>query len=191
MKTQLDGRTRKRLAAMTRVQDVAVSLFKKKGYDAVTVEDVAREADVGVASIFRNFGTKEALVLWDDYDPMLLEAIARHLRAKKKPLQAVRVALAEQIGGIYEREKGRILKRADLTARTPALAAAARVNVHQLRAGLEQVFAPFVKDRLHRSLLAAVLASTLEVAVEEWRRQRARVDLAELLDDAFDALRQL
>lgn len=186
-----DGRARRRLSTMTRVQDVAISLFRKKGYEAVTVEDVARAADVGAASIFRNFGTKEALVLWDEYDPMLLAAVSRHLRAKQKPIEAVRLALEEGIAEVYDRERARILKRADLIARTAALAAAARLNVQALRDGLEQAFAPYVRDRMERALLAALLASTLEVSVEEWRRHRGRHRLDALISAAFELLERL
>lgn len=195
MSTQLDLRTRKKLKAMTHVQDVAIGLFKKRGYDAVTVEDVAKAADVGVASIFRNFGTKEALVLWDEYDPALLQAIARHLEAqpakRKRPLEAVVLAVVEEVAAVYETERTRILSRADLIAKTPALMNAARLGTHALREGLERVLEPHVFGRLHRDLLAAVIASTLEVAVEEWRRSRARVALDGILRSAFDTLERL
>ncbi len=173
---------------MRRVQDVAIELFERHGFGAVTVEEVAREAEVGVASVFRNFGTKEALVLWDEYDPALFEAISRRLREKRAPLDAVRGALVEQVGAIYGRDKKRILRRTNLTMKTPALAAAARLNVHQLRAGFEKLLEPHVEDRLRRELLGAVLASTLEVTVEEWRRLRGRAPLATLLTRAFKLL---
>lgn len=186
-----DLRSRKKFAAMRRVQDAAVRLFERHGYDAVTVEQVAREAEVGVASVFRNFGTKEALVLWDEYDPALFEAIARRLATKQPPLDAVLGALIEQLSDVYARDKKRILRRADLTMKTPALAAAARLNVHQLREGLSALLKPRVSERLRRELLAGALASTLEVTVEEWRRLRARTTLETLLEHSFAMLREL
>lgn len=195
MIAQLDGRTRKKLKLMTTIQDAAIALFKKRGFDAVTVEDVAKAADVGVATIFRNFGSKEGLVLWDDYDLALLAAIARHLEAqparKKRPLEAVVLAVVEEVAAVYENERTRILTRADLIARTPALRDAARLGTHSLREGLERVLEPHVFGRLHRDLLAAVIASTLEVAVEEWRRSRAKVSLDGILRSAFDTLERL
>ena len=176
---------------MRRVQDAAVELFERHGFDAVTVEQIAREAEVGVASVFRNFGSKEALVLWDEYDPALFEVIARRLGAKQAPLDAVLGALTEQLGEIYARDKKRILRRADLTMETPALAAAARLNVHQLREGFSALLEPRITDRLQRELLAGALASTLEVSVEEWRRLRARTPLETLLRRSFALLRKL
>jgi AcrR family transcriptional regulator len=190
MATQ-DLRTRKRLAVMRRVQDAAIELFERHGFATVTVEQVARAAEVGVASVFRNFGTKEALVLWDEYDPALFDAIARRLGERRRPLDAARAALVEQVGAVYARDKKRILRRTELTMKTPALAAAARLNVHELRSGFEKLLEPHVRERLQRELLAAVLASTLEVTVEEWRRLRARVPLATLLVRAFKRLEDL
>jgi AcrR family transcriptional regulator len=185
-----DLRSRRKKAAMLRVQDVAIGLFEKKGFEAVTIEDVARAADVGAASVYRWFTTKEGLVLWDDYDPALFDALRAQL-AIRDAIPAVVRALTEQLGAFYEHDKRRILRRADLISRSPALANAARLSVHLLREGLVKVLGAKVKDRLHRELLAAVIAATLETAAEEWRRQRARVPLERLLRTAFQTLERL
>lgn len=176
---------------MRRVQDVAIELFERHGFDAVTVDQVAREAEVGVASVFRNFGSKEALVLWDEYDPALFDAISRRLVAKRAPVDLVLDALTEQLSGVYARDKKRILRRADLTMKIPSVAAAALINVHLLREGLANLLKPRVSDQLQREVLAGAITSTLEVTVEEWRRQRARVPLETLLKRSFAMLRRL
>lgn len=185
-----DPRASRRLAAMRRVQDEAIGLFEREGFGAVTMEDVARAAGVGVASVYRYFGTKEGLVLWDEYDPGLLEAVSAELAAHA-PVAAVRRALGAQVGAVYTRDKARILRRADLIAATPALTAAARLGTHGLRAGFAGVLAPHVADRLRREVIAAAVVSTLEVAVEEWRRARGRMSLARVLERAFAALERL
>ena len=60
---------------MRRIQQVALDLFDERGYRNVTVERVAAEAGVSPSSIYRYFGTKEMLVLYDEYDPQILELI--------------------------------------------------------------------------------------------------------------------
>ena len=45
------------------VRQVAIYLFRRDGFDAVTVEDVAVAAGVSPSTIYRHFGTKDALVL--------------------------------------------------------------------------------------------------------------------------------
>ena len=108
---------------MRRIQDVALTLFERRGFEAVTVDDVARAAEVGVASVFRNFGTKEGLVWWDEYDPLLFEGIAARL-GKLPPLEAVCEAACAGLDQFYSDDKKRLLRRTDLAAKTPALAAA-------------------------------------------------------------------
>lgn len=180
----VDGRVQRRLESMRRAQDAALDLFEKRGFDAVTVEDVARAADQGVASLFRNFGTKEALVLWDEYDPLLFEAVARHLETRS-PLEALSAGVQEALGAVYEHDRKRVLRRADLMATTPALLLASRAGLHALREGLSAVLAAKVKDPLERELLGAVFAVTLEVAVEHWRKEKGRRPLGTILRQAF------
>jgi Bacterial regulatory proteins, tetR family len=38
----------------------------RQSNEAVTVEKIAAEAEVGAASIFRYFGTKNRIVIWDE-----------------------------------------------------------------------------------------------------------------------------
>lgn len=185
-----DGRVTRRLQAMRRAQDAALELFEERGFDSVTVEDVARAAEVGVASVFRNFGTKEGLVLWDEYDPLLFEAVSGHLKTKS-PLEAMSAGVSDALGSIYQRDRRRVLRRADLMAKTPALQLASRAQVYALREGLGQVLAPKVKDPLERELLCAVFGAALEVSVERWRKERARRPLAVILEEAFRLVARL
>ncbi len=183
-----DGRTERRVIAMRRVQEVALDAFEAKGWAAVTVEDVAREAGVGVATLFRNFTTKEGLVLWDEYDPALFEHVERHLSAGRTPAKAMLEGVCEALTVVYAKDKERILRRADLIAATPALAAAAHLGVRDLREGIERLLERRLGDRLARAVTAASLAATLEVAVEEWRRRRGRVALETVMRAAFAEL---
>lgn len=175
---------------MTRAQEVALDLFESRGFDAVTVEEIARAADVGPASLYRNFGTKEQLVLWDPYDPLLFAAVARHLE-RQPPLRAVRDGVIEAIASVYDADKKRVLRRAEIIANAPTVRAASREGLTALREGLAQVLAPKVKDALERELLAAVFTSTLEIAVERWRLRRGREPLAALVRQAFQLVARL
>ncbi|AYF76111.1 TetR family transcriptional regulator [Nocardia yunnanensis] len=66
---------RRKVEAMSRIQRVALELFDEHGYREVTVERVAGAAGVSPSSIYRYFGTKEMLVLYDETDPQTLEVI--------------------------------------------------------------------------------------------------------------------
>ena len=56
----IDGlRERKRADSRARVVDVALPLFAEHGYEAVTVADICRAADIAPRTFFRYFPTKE------------------------------------------------------------------------------------------------------------------------------------
>lgn len=88
-------RERKKTATMRHVQATALDLFETQGFDAVSIEQVAKEADVSPSTIYRYFGTKEGLVLHDAYDDRLLDALRRNLLAEKSLAASVTVALDE------------------------------------------------------------------------------------------------
>lgn len=66
---------RKKAQSMQAIQRAALALFEEHGYGNVTVERVAAEASVSPSSIYRYFGTKEMLVLHDEYDQQFVELL--------------------------------------------------------------------------------------------------------------------
>ena len=68
-------RERKRLSAMRTIQERALDLFDERGFDAVTIEEIAAAAEVSPSSVYRYFGTKEGLLVADEFDSMSHEAI--------------------------------------------------------------------------------------------------------------------
>src|ERR1700712_29679 len=54
-----DRRTRKRLATRQTISDVATRLFLDRGFDQVTIDEIAEAADVGRMTVFNHFPRKE------------------------------------------------------------------------------------------------------------------------------------
>ncbi|MBV9822588.1 MAG: helix-turn-helix transcriptional regulator [Actinobacteria bacterium] len=73
-----------------------MTLFSERGYDAVTVADVARLAGVSVATVFNYFETKEDLFF--DESALLLDALVEAVRACPAGDSILR-ALQEQVVG--------------------------------------------------------------------------------------------
>ncbi|MFG1496708.1 TetR/AcrR family transcriptional regulator [Saccharospirillum sp. HFRX-1] len=55
----MDRRTRKRLANRQNISDVATRLFIERGFDNVTIDEIAEAADVGRMTVFNHFPRKE------------------------------------------------------------------------------------------------------------------------------------
>lgn len=63
-------RERKRLQTRAALIKAAMELFDQRGFDEVTVADIADRADVDPSTFFRHFGSKEA-VLFTDFEEFL------------------------------------------------------------------------------------------------------------------------
>ena len=68
-------RERWRINAMRTIQEQALDLFDARGFDAVTIEEIAAAAEVSPSSVYRYFGTKEGLVVADEFDSWSQEAV--------------------------------------------------------------------------------------------------------------------
>jgi AcrR family transcriptional regulator len=80
--TTVDGegrRERKKRQTRAAIADAAMALFTQRGFDAVTVADVARAADVAEKTVFNHFPAKEDLlfVRGAERRAALVEAVRR------------------------------------------------------------------------------------------------------------------
>jgi len=84
-------RERKKARTRAALRDHGLRLFREQGYAATTIEQIAEAAEVSPSTFFRYFPSKESVLLADDLDPVMLEALARQ-PANLSPLAAVRKA---------------------------------------------------------------------------------------------------
>lgn len=183
-------RQRKREATLRRVQDAALDLFDAHGFDAVTVEQIANAADVSSPTIYRLFSSKEGIVFWDGYDPMVAGAISRRLPGKRV-IEALVGALVDSANQVYARDRARILRRARLVRAHASLRAAQAALYLGLRHELADRLrgSGAAQGKLEAQVLAGALVATFEVAVDEWVARRGRVSLARVFERAFEHLR--
>ena len=73
-------RERKKRETQEAIAGVAMELFRERGFDAVTVADIARAADVAEKTVFNHFPTKEDLIFVRADD--LLAAQVEEIRSR-------------------------------------------------------------------------------------------------------------
>ncbi|WP_331769301.1 TetR/AcrR family transcriptional regulator (plasmid) [Embleya sp. NBC_00888] len=74
-------RERKKAATRQALADAALELFLARGYDAVTLHEIAEAADVSTTTLLKHFPGKEALVFDEDADQEAALVAAVHDRA--------------------------------------------------------------------------------------------------------------
>ena len=97
-------RERKKRQTRDAIAAAALALFQEHGFDAVTVADVARAADVSEKTVFNHFPAKEDLVFAHSDDRLDARADAIRMRPPGVPL--IRVFEAETMALLDALEGG-------------------------------------------------------------------------------------
>src|SRR3954468_6118357 len=109
METRAEPGLRERKKQRTRqlIAETAQRLFRERGFDAVTVVDVARAADVSEGTVFNYFRTKEDLFYgqMETFEARLVEAV-RSRPAGQPVLTAFRDFVLAGIPRLAEEDVG-------------------------------------------------------------------------------------
>lgn len=175
-------RERKRLAAMHRIQTVALDLFDEHGFDRVTVEQIAESAEVSPSSVYRYFGSKERIVVWDEFDDQAMIEIGILLE-EQPPMAAIRQAVFAAVGPALGSDVDRVHRRIRLTFTTPSIEAAA---LHEADA-VAKLIACLLTDRasldeLHAKVYAHALVGALLGGLRHWYDSAFTTPLSDVLE---------
>lgn len=180
-------RERKRTAAMYRIQTAALDLFEQRGFDDVTVEEIAEASDVSPSSIYRYFGTKEELVLWDEFDPGMGPLLAAAL-SDAVPLDGIRRVMMDGVDGMSVADEERLARRLRLAALSPSLAQAAVARSYAFAEMVEQVLAQQLGrpvDDLEVQVFSHALIGGLLGMFHHWEGNDFAEPFADVLERTF------
>ena len=156
MTAELGLRERKKLQTRQLIFETARRLFAERGFDAVTVAEIARAADISEVTVFNYFPTKEDLFFagMSDFEAQLVDAV-RNRPPGQPALAAFRSLLIGSFARLADDETGAVIARAaTLIHASPALEARER-----------EVVARYT--RLLATMLADETGATAD-AVEPW-----------------------
>ncbi|MFJ4820913.1 TetR family transcriptional regulator [Streptomyces sp. NPDC088801] len=180
-------RERKKQRMYETVSDIAVRLFMEKGFDAVSVAEVAAAAEISKPTLFRYFPAKEDLVLHRIADHEG-EAARVAAAAEGAAVEALRRHFLEgleredPVTGLSDHPD--VLAFHSLLYGTPSLVARAYAHQERSEAALAEVLGGDLDARLAAGQIMAVLRV---LALENWRRIAAGEQVADVRPDAVAA----
>ncbi|MGY1438046.1 TetR/AcrR family transcriptional regulator [Streptomyces reniochalinae] len=194
-------RERKKRETRTRISDIATGLFMARGFDAVTVAEIAEAADVSVNTVYNYFPAKEDL-FFDREEEMVerTSALVRDRAPGQSAAAAVLGRLREDIGerNLYAGIKEGFGDFMRVVRESPALVARLMMLHHRTADRLRQTLADetgagpgdpmpeLVAYELVNLVDLVTRRATLSVADGVSPEQTARDALARL--DAYESL---
>lgn len=191
---ELGLRERKKRETRRRIADIATGLFMTRGFDNVTIADVARTADVSVNTVFNYFRTKEDLFF--DRQDEIIEAAGRDFRDRRPGEGAVALFRRRFFEGLDARAfQTAFHEGAEVWTRTvrdsPALMARQREIGRQAQDRLADLLAEATgagPDDIAPRAAAAMIFAVQNTLVEQIAdRKTAGETLQEMAEDVYAA----
>ncbi|MER7499437.1 TetR/AcrR family transcriptional regulator [Nonomuraea pusilla] len=171
-------RERKKRETRQRIADIAMGLFMARGFDDVTVADVARAADVSVNTVFNYFGTKEDL--FADRQDVAVDLPAQAVRGRRPGESVVRAFRRDFLDALDTRDwRYGFNEGNDVFARMVDASQALTARMRELHDRRELELARALADEFDASpddltphVVAAVILDTTRVVSERAVRRR-------------------
>lgn len=188
-------RERKKQQTRRALHAAAVRLVGERGFDHVTVEQLADAADVSTRTFFNYFASKEEALIGHnpEDDVRLREALAAR-PAGEPPLRSLRAVLGDLLARVGEERDQwlttRVLVRSLVRSDPRLLSAwvAAWTSFEQaLVAGVASRLGADSERDLYPALVVSAAVAATRVAVLRWNGNDP-TGLRSLLDQAFDGL---
>jgi len=174
-----------------RLKQAAIDLFAARGFDAVTVADIAEAAGVTERTFFRYFADKREVLFTDHdaYHAHFLDALA--VSGETTPMGLVEAALRGGAGFFPETRRPMSRARQRVIDSSPAL----RERESLKRTGLAEALVAALVARGVAPMAAALAAQSgtaaFYVAFATWTADGETRTFPELLDDALAELKSL
>ncbi|MCX2947245.1 TetR/AcrR family transcriptional regulator [Lentzea sp. NEAU-D7] len=182
-------RDRKKRRTRAALERATVRLAAERGYDHVTVEEIAAEADVSVRTFFNYFASKDEALIGADPEagPRMAERILA-FPGTTTPFEAYRSSVLAEITEELDNARDLWLLRKEVLMQRPDLLVRAFANSaesEQLLADAVGRRAGLPRSHVYPRLLVAAGSAAFRCAVTRWASDDS-VALGELVSEALD-----
>lgn len=183
----------KGIAKREQILEIALDLFAQKGYDRVSVREIARESGLSQAGLLHHFSTKEEL---------FLEVLRRRDDRDGDPVDHRHIHSVEHLIGAVERnasEPGLVRLFVSMSAESTDEASLAReFFVSRYRWLRDEVATDIRKlqargeasESLDPEAVASILIAAADGLQLQWLLEKDTVDMGAIMSTLWDALRQ-
>ena len=185
-------RERKRQQTRERLTRMAMALFRERGFEATTLDDIAAAAEVSRRSFFHYFASKEDVVFaWhEEITAALIAAVAARPRDESMLAAAENAisAMARQL------EPDEAIAMACLKRDNPALQARDQVKYEKLERALSDALAKRAghkAEKLQARLVAMIATGAMRIGGELWTAEGARERPEAMVKRTFAAIRAI
>ncbi len=169
-----------------RIQQVALGLFERQGFEHTTVAQIAEGAGVVEMTFFRHFTVKHGVLFDDPYDDIIAAAV-REQPSGSSPLVRTVDGFRAAWRMVPEPETDLVRRRIRVVAATPSLRGQMwRVNTITETLVADQLIHDGT-DATHARIAAAAVLAAVTVALFEWSATE-QAALSDCIESALDVL---
>jgi AcrR family transcriptional regulator len=150
----------------------AVALFRTRGYEDTTVDDIAAAAGVGRRTFFRYFRSKEDAISPDHESGLARVAEVVAAAHPDEPVASLVLRAGETVFGLYTEDPALSIERFRLTTEVPALRDRESASVDHYR----RLFTRILRERfagepdgdLRAAVIGAAVVAAHNMALRNW-----------------------
>ena len=185
-------RERKKILAREAIEDAALRLFRERGYENTSIEDIADAVIMSPRTFFRYFASKEDVVFasWQDIVDTVVVFLSQH--PQDESLYDILSAVLNHLSAIFQTRRERSLTMYQVVVATPALIPPYLF----LLTSLEQTIYAIIiqrwstqQDDRYIMLTIATAITTFRVTLQSWLQDGAQGDLSARVHENMERLR--
>ena len=175
--------------ARGRLEQAALELFIERGFDQVTVAEIAKRAGLTERTFFRHFADKPEVLFWGQgaFQELIVSTVAS-APDSLAPIDAVAAAL-QTAGAVLQERRESARQRQTVIDANAELQARELIKLASLAAAIAGALRRRGLGEPTASLTAEAGIAVFKIAFERWISQPGQADLPQLVRESLDELR--